>query len=158
MANFRTELKWGLIFAGMGLAWMALERAAGLHDAHIDLHPIYTNFVALPAILIYVLALREKRDRDFGGQMSYGQGVRAGLLVTLVVTLLSPATQYITSTLITPQYFEHAIAYAVSEGKSGQAEAEAYFSLSNYVLQGLIGAPIMGLLTTLVVAAFVRKA
>ena len=31
------------------------------------------------------------------------------------------------------------------------------FNLKNYIIQGLIGAPIMGILTTAIVAIFTRK-
>ncbi|MFU8861697.1 MAG: hypothetical protein ACNA8K_14865 [Cyclonatronaceae bacterium] len=47
--------------------------------------------------------------------------------------------------------------YAVNEGKMTQQEAENYFSLSSYIIQGLIGAPLMGIITTAVVAIFTRK-
>jgi hypothetical protein len=45
----------------------------------------------------------------------------------------------------------------VSTGAMTQEAAEQYFSLKNYIIQGLIGAPVMGLVTTLIVAIFTRK-
>lgn len=60
MKKYRIEIKWGAIFALMSLLWMVLERIVGLHDEHIELHATYTNFVAIPAIAIYVLGLLEK--------------------------------------------------------------------------------------------------
>jgi hypothetical protein len=89
--------------------------------------------------------------------MSYAQGFMSGLVITAIVTLLSPLTQYITSTFITPGYFPNAISHAVSTGALKQEAAEQYFSLKNYIIQGLIGAPVMGLVTTMIVAIFTRK-
>ncbi|WP_375584720.1 DUF4199 domain-containing protein [Cyclobacterium xiamenense] len=157
MKKYAIEIKWGIIFALMSLLWMVLERLAGLHDAHIEQHAIYTNLVAIPAIAIYVLGLLEKRKKFYAGTMSYGQGFKAGLFITLVVTLLSPLTLWLTLSLITPDFLENARGYAVESGKMEQEAADAYFSFTNYLIQGIVGAPIMGILTTAIVAIFTRK-
>lgn len=157
MKNIKIEIKWAIIFALMSLVWMAVEKAAGLHDVHIDKHATYTNFIAIPAIAIYVFALLDKRKNFYNGKMTYLQGFICGLVITFFVTILSPLTQYITSTFITPEYFENAIAYVISTGKTTPEAAEDYFNLENYIIQGLIGAPVMGLITTALVAIFTRK-
>lgn len=157
MKKLKIEIKWAIIFALMMLVWMLLERLFGLHDTYIGKHPIFTNFVAIPAVAIYVLALLDKRDNFYQGKMTYVQGLACGLIITLIVTILSPLTQVITSLVITPHYFENAIEYAVSEGKMTQSGAEEYFNLKSYIFQGLVGAPVMGLLTSIVVAFFTRK-
>ncbi len=141
----------------MTLVWMLLEKLAGLHDTHIDKHPVFTNFIAIPAILVYVLALLDKRKRDYNGIMSYKQGFISGLIITAIVTVLSPLTQVITSLLITPDYFRNVIEYSVSHGLKSREEAENYFSLGSYIIQGLIGAPVMGIITTAIVALFTTK-
>jgi uncharacterized membrane protein len=89
--------------------------------------------------------------------MSYKQGVISGLIITAIVTLLSPLTQYITSTFITPEFFPNIIKYVVENNKMGKEEAENYFTLKNYIIQGLIGALVMGIITTLIVAFFTKK-
>jgi len=157
MKNLKIEIKWAIIFATMTLLWMLIEKATGLHDTHIDKHMVYTNFIAIPAIAVYVFALLDKRKNHYHEKMTYMQGFVCGLIITLIVTILSPLTQYITSTFITPDYFQNAIAYGVSTGKTTQEAAEGYFNLENYIIQGLIGAPVMGLLTTAIVAIFTRK-
>lgn len=157
MKNLKIEIKWAIIFALMTLLWMVLEKAVGLHDVHIDKHMTYTNFFAIPAIAVYVFALLEKRKNYYHGKMTYMQGFICGLIITLFVTILSPLTQYITSTFITPDYFQNAIATGVSTGKTTQEAGEAYFNLENYIIQGLIGAPVMGMITTAIVAIFTRK-
>lgn len=157
MNKYKIELKWGLLFAIMMLAWMLLEKIFGLHDVHIDKHPVYTNLVAIPSIAIYTLALLDKRKNFYSGTMTYIQGFMTGLIVTIIVTILSPLTQYITITIITPDYFANVIKYSVETGKLTQEAAEKYFSLNNYIIQSLIGAPIMGIITTAIVAIFTRK-
>lgn len=157
MKTIKIEIKWAIIFVMMILVWMSLERLFGLHDTHIDKHPTFTNFFAIPAIAVYVLALLDKRNNFYKGRMNYLQGLVTGLIITGIVTVLSPLAQILTSLVITPDYFQNAINYAVSEQKMTQEEAEAYFNLPNYIIQGLIGTPIMGIITTVVVAIFTRK-
>lgn len=151
-----TELKWGFIFMLMTLVWMLIERLVGLHTTYIDQHYIYTNIYAIPSILVYVFALREKKYKDYEGSMNYMQGFVSGAIVTLVVTILSPLTQYITTTFIATDYFPNIIAHTVATGKMTQENAELYFSLKSYIFQGLIGAPVMGLITTAIVAIFTK--
>jgi hypothetical protein len=157
MKPFRIEIKWALIFAVMTMAWMYMEKLLGWHDQKIADHASLTNFVAIPAIALYVFALLDKRKNYYGGHMSYAQGFMTGLIMTAIVTILSPLTQYIVSTYITPSYFPNAIRHAVQTNAMSEEKANEYFSLSNYIMQGLIGAPVMGLLTTLIVAIFTRK-
>lgn len=157
MKNYKIEIKWAIIFMIMTLLWMIGEKLAGLHSRHIDKHLIYTNFIAIPAIAVYAFALLDKRKKFYGGSMSYKQGFNSGLLITLFVTILSPLTQVITSLLITPEYFPNVIEYCVSQGKMTREGAESYFNLKSYIIQGLVGAPVMGLITTALVAIFTRR-
>jgi hypothetical protein len=45
----------------------------------------------------------------------------------------------------------------MSRGKLGQAEAEASFSLNSYLIQATVGAIGMGVVTSAIVAIFVKK-
>ncbi len=154
--KFKTEIKFAIYFFIVTLIWMAGERLVGLHSTHIDKHMYYTNLYAIPAVLVYVFALREKR-KTFNGMMSYGQAFKSGIILTIFIAILSPLGQYITSTYITPHFFENAINYAVTNNKSTQQEAVDYFNLNNYLKQSIIGALVMGVVTTAIVSAFVRR-
>lgn len=156
MKKYSIEIKWALVFVVMTLVWVFCEKLADLHSTQISKHAIFTNFIAVPAIVIYVMALLDKKKNYYHGQMSYRQGFMTGIIITLIVTLLSPLTQYISSTFISPEYFTNAKNYAVTHGKMTQAEADTYFNLKSYIIQGLIGAPVMGLITTAIVALFTK--
>ena len=157
MKNISIEIKWALIFVGMSLLWMWLEKAVGLHSTHIDKHMYLTNLFAIPAIVIYVLALKDKKKKGYNGQMNYLQGFTSGMIITVILTLLAPVTQWITSTVITPEYFPNVIEHAVETGfYPSREEAEAQFNLQNYMVQSTIGTFVMGLVTSAVVAFFVR--
>ena len=111
----------------------------------------------IPAIWIYVAGLKEKKKKDLNGNMTFKQGFVSGLIITVVVTLFSPLTQWITSEIITPDYFTNVIAYSLETGyHKSLAEAEAQFNLENYIIQSTVGALLMGIATSAIVAFFVK--
>ncbi len=156
MGNLRVEIKWAIIFFIVGLAWMYFEKAMGWHGPKIEQHPIYTNIFAVIAIALYVFALRDKKQ-SLGGTMSWKQGFIAGVIISLIIAVLTPLSQYLTHNVITPEYFPNAQAKAVELGKMTQEQAEAYFSMKNYMIQSSLFAPIVGVITSAVVAIFVRS-
>ena len=157
MKNIRTEIKWALIFIVMTLAWMLLEKAAGLHGKNIDYHLYLTNLFLIPAVWIYVLALKDKKRRDYQGNMSYRQGLVSGIILSVIIALFSPLTQWIISYVISPEYFPNVIKRSVELGYfKTTAEAEANFNYKNYAIQSTLFALVMGVITTLVVMLFVR--
>lgn len=157
MKRYTIEVKWALIFILVSLLWMVLERVCGLHDKHIGLHLYLTNLFAIPAIWIYVLALKDKKKRYYKGQMNFMQGFLSGCVLTIIIAAFSPLTQWITSYVITPDYFTNVIEYSLKTGYlKTRAEAEEQFNFRTYVIQGLIGALAMGLITSAIVALFVR--
>lgn len=157
MKSIRIEIKWGVLFILIGLIWMVFEKTMGWHDVHIDKQATYSMIFAPIAIAIYVFALIDKKRNFYGGRMTFSQGFIAGLVITLVVVILSPLSQYITSTYITPDYFGNVIAYSVSSGAMSQSAAEEYFNLKSYIIQSTVFAAVMGLITSAVVAFFLRS-
>lgn len=157
IAKYKTEIKWAFIFIGALLLWMLLERLFGLHDEHIDKQQYITILFVIPAIWLYVLALKEKKRKDYHGQMSFRQGFVAGMIITVIVTVFSPLTQWIISEIITPDYFDTVINYAVESGYDDRESAEAYFTYQNYAVQSTIWAFIMGVITSAGVAWFMKS-
>ncbi|WP_228850481.1 DUF4199 domain-containing protein [Aegicerativicinus sediminis] len=158
MKNLKIELKWAIIFSIVALIWMVLENLSGLHGKYIDYHMYLTNLFAIPAIIVMVKALKDKKNNYYGGQMSYKQGLISGIIISLIIAFLSPITQWITSNVIAPEYFPNVIERSVELGyyKSTE-EASEYFNFGSYVIQGAIGSLIMGILTTAIVMIFIRS-
>lgn len=156
MNKITIEIKWGVIFTLVALLWMVFEKAMGWHDVLIAKHAIYTNFFGILAVLIFILALRDKKANFYNGIMTWRQGFVAGLIVTIVITILSPLSQFITSTYITPDYFENVIAYSTETKVMTTEQAEAYFNLKSYIIQAAFGALVMGVVTSAVVAWFLK--
>ncbi|WP_019038488.1 DUF4199 domain-containing protein [Psychroflexus tropicus] len=156
--KLKVEIKWALIFILSLLLWMLLERLLGLHDEYIDLHQYITMLYAIVAIVIYVLALKDKRKSAYSESASYSQLFKSGLIITLIITAFSPLSQYIISEVITPDYFTNIITHSVESGYYESVEqAKAEFNLENYILTSTIWAFVMGLATTAIVSIFLKN-
>jgi tetrahydromethanopterin S-methyltransferase subunit F len=156
MKKFKLEIKWAILFTLFSLVWMLLEKSIGLHDIYIDKHPIYTNLFAIPAIIIFALALNEKKKFYFNNSMTWTQGFVTGLFISILIMIFSPLAMYITYNYITPEYFKNAINYAVENKLMTRETAELYFSLKSYIIQSSIGGLSMGVVTSAIVALFVK--
>lgn len=157
MEKFKIEITWGVIFTLVTLLWLFFERLMGWHGENIDEHASMTLYFAVPAVLVYMFALLDKRKNDLGGAMTWLQGLMTGFHITLVVVALSPLAQLLIHNVITPDYFQNMIDYAVSSGSMERGDAEEYFSIGSYIKQGLIGSFFMGVVISAVIAIFTRK-
>lgn len=158
MKKIATEIKWAIIFTLVALLWMLLEKTVGLHGKYIDYHLYLTNLFAIVAIWMMVMALKEKKRTFYSGTMSYSQGLKSGIILSLFIAILSPFSQWITSYVITPEYFPNVIQRSVELGYFATTEeAAANFNYENYAIQGAIGAFIMGIVTTAIAMLFIRS-
>lgn len=158
MKNLKVELKWALIFMVTLLAWMLLERIAGLHDRYIEQQQYLTMLFIVPAVYVYFEALRDKKRVTYGGQMTYWQGFKSGVIISVIIAACSPLTQWLVSYVVTPSYFANVIDYSVKTGYYKTVEeAQAYFNYRNYAIQSVVWALAMGVATTAVVAALVSR-
>lgn len=157
MKKIYIELKWGVIFTITILSWMLLEKTLGWHEEKIADHEWLTLLFAPFAIFMYLLEMREKRRRVYGGKMTWLQGFVSGLILTVFVALLSPLAQYITHNFITPKYFNNVIEYSVTNDLMTRTKANDFFNINSYMWQSALGALGLGIPTAAIVAIFVRK-
>ena len=103
------------------------------------------------------MALKDKKKNFYNGQITYKQGLISGIILSIIIALISPLTQWITSYVITPEYFPNVIKRSVEIGYyKTTEEAQANFNYKNYAIQGAIGALIMGIVTTAIAMIFIR--
>jgi hypothetical protein len=157
MDIYRVEIKWALIFTVMGLLWMVMEKSLGWHDEHIDKHASYTMLFMIPAVMVYYFAIRDKRQTDFAGSMTWKQGFISGAILSLIVAILAIPSQWITNTVITPDYFDNVVNYMVENEMATREEAEAQFNPQNYLIQAPIFSFVVGLVTAAVVSLLLKR-
>ncbi len=157
MKKFQLEIKWAILFSLLTLLWTIGEKISGLHDIHLDKQVFYTNFFAIPAILIYVFALLDKRKNEFQNMMNFQQGFVTGVYMSFIIMILSPIVQYISMTFISPKYFENIILFVVKNKSMTAIEAQKYFNLKSYIFQCAFFALSVGVVTSAIVAYFLQS-
>ena len=155
MRNFAIEIKWAIIFTILYIVWMLGEKAVGLHDVYIN-KPFYSYRFAIPAIVVYVLALSEKKKKYFKGSMSWQQGFLSGIFVSLFIAVMSPISQFITYNIISPDFFANMIQYQIGRNTMTEAVANANFNLSSSMKRAVSDAMSMGILASAIVAFFIK--
>ena len=156
MKKIAIEIRWAIQFSIVSLVWMIFEKTMGWHDELISKQTIYTNLFAFVGIGIYFIALSDKKKNYYKGTMDWKQGFMSGMILSTIIAILSPMVQSITYTYITPHFFENIIKYMVTEKVQTQSQAEMYFNLKSFTIQGIFGAFSFGVLTSAFVA-FVLK-
>jgi hypothetical protein len=156
MKNFSIEIKWGIIFTIASLLWMALEKSVGLHDAFISRQLIYTNLFGFVAIVIYTLAIKEKKKVFYHGNMDWQRGFLSGVIVAIVVACLNPLVNYITYNYISINYFSEMINYQVGHNHMTLEKAKSIFNMDYYLYKDAIPDLSMGVVVSAVAALFLK--
>ncbi|MRG45700.1 DUF4199 family protein [Chitinophaga sp. SYP-B3965] len=156
MKKYYTELKWAGINFGMYLVWMLLERLFGLHGPNIQHQQLVSTFILIPSLLIYVLALREKKRKVFQGKITFGQAFKSGMVLTILIVLFSPVNQLIITQLVSPEYFKNMRDLAVAKGMSPE-EARSRLNTGAFIVQSVVGGLVTGALFSALVSVVIRS-
>jgi len=155
MKKFSIEIKWAIIFTMVSLLWFFIEKMSGLHDLHIDKQPLYTNISAIPAFIIYILALQDKKKKIFNGQITWTQAFISGTFLALFITILNPFVQYISYEIISPDFFRLLSSYKIAHSVP-VATTESLYNIKSYIMQGILGCMSFGIMTSAIVALFIK--
>ncbi len=162
----RYGLIWGLIAIVLGL----LAHIMGWND---PVNPNPTMSLILGAISLgltitmLVLAVRQHRDQELGGYITFGRGFYTGFMTTLIYALIATVWAYILMNLIAPDMFagieDKMISDLEAQGKSDE-EIEMAVSFSSMftspmalTVMTFFGSLIFGSLVSLVVGAVMKK-
>ena len=164
---FKTETKFGLLM-GIGIClWVLIEYFLGFHTSklHIGQYSIY--FVTIVPLLTIYLGLKEKRDLQFNGKISLSNGIRSGLMISLIAAIIISFFLIIYFNYINPQYSEIGVAYykekillsnkTLIQQKQELDNINKMFSFINQLLFGVIGTICAGLFISFVVSLYLKK-
>ncbi len=102
----RVETKWAIIITVVILLWLLIAQALGLFTAEKIAIGKAAGFVVsiLTYIIGYYMVTKEKRDFDYNGAMSWGEGFWAAARMTLIYIVISSMALYIYIQYLNPGY------------------------------------------------------
>ncbi len=156
LKNLTTEIRWAFIFSALTILWMAIEKSLGYHGENIAGYHKFTFLFIPVTFLIYFLALRNTRNNR-GGITTYKESLVSGMLISIFIAILAPVTQMIIHNYVTPDFLSNLSHYAVSVDGIDADEADSFFTVSNYMKQTAIRAPITGTVITLLLSLIIRN-
>lgn len=152
----KTELKWAIFHVILTMAWSLLGKGLGFHDANLAGGVIFNTLIIIPSVTLYALSIREKKMKYYKGQISYKQAFMSGLVLTLFVTIGGPAYPVFTN-MISPDFFDNSIRFVVTSHQMSEADAVKQFTLSSFIIQGIFGSILFGLVYSAVISLFLKS-
>ncbi|UGS24678.1 DUF4199 domain-containing protein [Flavobacterium channae] len=156
MKKFTIEFKWAIISIIIFLAWMTLEKQLGFHDEKLKWQMVFSLLIIFPTFIVYFLALWDKKRNYYQNNMNWKQGFISSIVISFMVAIFSPITQFITHEFITPLYFEKMISLSVESKRMTLEQAQNYFNLTAYIWQSISGGISMGVVIGAIVAYLIR--
>ena len=156
MGTVKIEIKWGIILAVITFVVFTLSSLLGWQTVEtMNLH----LSVAFAAFLIgnltcLWLGLREKRNKDLGGLMSYGQGFKAGAIITVVATVLGALFLYCFTVFVNTEFLNANTDFLIAEGKM---EVGQVLTASAFLTEFSTHSLVLGLVFSLIIAFFAKK-
>ncbi len=163
----KTEIKYGII-TGAGIClWVLIEFLLGFHTEKMYIGEYTTYFVVFIPLLTLYMGIKEKRDRRNRGQISIGSGIKAGLMISLIATVIIALFLIAYYNYINPNYAELGIAYQrqklILSGKSTDEIANEMESIKNMFrfinqfLFGTLGVVGTGFIISIALSLFLKK-
>jgi hypothetical protein len=158
----RTALKWGLI-TGITLVVYSII----LYTFNLTTNAAFSLIIYGIMIGGLILGMREYRTNN-GGYMTYGEGMGLGALLSAVAGLLSSAFTVFYTQIIDPGFQERMIEQVrdqmEGQGKISDEQIDQAIKLMQkfqspglQFMFGLFGTILIGVVLSLIIAAFIRR-
>lgn len=152
----KNELLAGIAIALATFVWLCLEFIVGLHDRYIDYYLYTSNIIyVLPVIGVY-WAVKKRYYALPPGEFQIKDGLMSGVIVFITAAFLNLFLQFLFIKYINPDFFGNMIAVSAKKaimtgGNSIVAiqEAQDYYNLSSYLIQGSTTLLILGLFVSM---------
>lgn len=163
-----TKYTYALILAIVGAAFRLLMYFTGFETEKLATGQ-HINWLMLPIVfVIYWMALKAVREERPHQAMSYGQGVGAGVVISLISSVISAAYTYVHLKFINVNFADYQMALVreqwieagLSDAAMEQAESFTRMMMGPGISAGvaIIAGVFFGLIISLIVAAFVKRA
>ena len=156
MKTFAIEIKWGIRYIFFYLGWIFLEKYSGAYEENIGNYFVFSMVFYIFAFLIYILAIKDKKENFFVNKMEWKQGCISGIFLTIVIALLMPLAQITIHKAIAPEFFPNMIAKGLTSKNADPKALQSYFNLTSYIWQSIFMTLSVGMVYSAVVASFLK--
>jgi|GEM_PF-2081955 len=165
--EMKSELRSGIAIGISGFLWILLEFFLGFHTVRIDYQPFF-NLISftIPIVGIY-WAMKAKRDRYFEGKITFMNALKTGLLITVVMSCISPILNFLYYTVVNPHYQSIMLSHerdminglnlSPEDKNSMLTSSIQNFSLMSLLLKSFLISAITGTLLSLITAALMKR-
>jgi tetrahydromethanopterin S-methyltransferase subunit B len=136
---------------------MTLEKETGYHDINIKWQPVFNLLFIFPTFILYVLALLEKKKKYYHDQMSWKQGMIAAIIMSFIIVIFSPISQFIVHEIISPDFLENTINFTVKQKKLTLTEAKEYTTLTSSIWKNISDGLSFGVVIGAIVAYLIQS-
>jgi len=164
-----TEIKYGLITGFSVCGWMLLQFFLGFHTTHLEYGSVANQLSLLILIIGWYLMLRAKREKDFGGALSFNQGFKAGVVASSITAAIITVFSQLYNRVINPGWTQRAYEWQMARLRdSGTSEADLaqlrqsyeasiHAPLVSQILSGLVGSAVMGIVIAAIICVMMRR-
>lgn len=136
MKKFEIELKWATAFTAISIAWVYFEKYLGYHDEFVSSQAIFSFWLLIPQALIYVVAIREKREKYYNGEITWQKAFISGVVLSAVIAGLSPAAIYLMTEVISPEFLSNIVEVRAEQGVPREGLVQIY-NLNSMISQAI---------------------
>lgn len=165
--RFKAEIKFALVAVLVVAGWTLSAWQLGWHDQDFT-HAQHGKQVSGVAFAVSIwLAVRDRRDRQQGGFIAFGEGFQTGMVVSAIAAFLNGAFIAVYTRVLNPGWLQRAWEWQkaglVDAGAKDQdlGRPNAIANSSGILIFQLvlepIGMVIMGMLLTTAIAAVLRR-
>jgi hypothetical protein len=158
-------LKYGLLYALGAILWTMITYVTGM-DRMKSFNVIGLLSMVIPITCIY-LGIKEKRDTELKGFISYGTAFNLGLSITAVATSIYAVFSFFYFKFINPGIidFQKNLQYERLQER-GMDElqiekslsfSEPFMSVTGFTITGFIVTFLIGIIISLIIAAILKK-
>lgn len=159
--------KWGLISALIGIVFQLIQQVTGVMSQSGTIIALYTVVSIGVSVAIYVMALREHREQELGGFMSFKRAFYLAFMIGMVSTVVVLIFNYIYMNFINPNAMEAQLEmtrgmmekFGMPEDQLDAAIEKQRASLASpmSMLTGLFGAGFVVAILSLIMGAVMKK-
>lgn len=144
MNKIGIELKWAALITTFSCVWAAFENALGYHKDFSNIIVTAFFYYILLTLLWAIAFIDKKKSLGKDTIWEFKSAFKFGLLLTGLLTILSPIAQYIIYQTISPDYFENIIHYQLAKGKQTRESLELIHNMNFTIRQGVMNSLSLG--------------